>query len=383
LISSRGRFIAPIADLSALGGCDDVRIKKVLCIIGLCRLFRYPDLLANLYNDVPTLQEIMTRTKGEIFMSYPTNNQGMIANYLPVSEFQPGHTEFACGAFATASNAWATPYNQPARTDAQNLINWAEAEYAKTAGDNGPTNTNGASIPDMHTYFTDTQQGGVIPNPLHSWDTAISNTSDQTTDINTIKAALLRGYPVIATITEQSVFDLDLGANPYWWGPGGNHILTWVGISSDGNLLAVDNANVIQGDGNLQTPKTPQPQPRRYDITRIANQWASIIQLPWLPPIISGDPLSWPGEIQLQAQAVWAGSPVNAPSGLGIYKAWLSAYTTKLMNFGTPITLEFKTINWNNQIITIQYFSGGIRAEFGPDGTTTFYDYTNKQVYKA
>ena len=26
-------------------------------------------------------------------MSYPTNNQGMIANYLPVSEFQPGHME--------------------------------------------------------------------------------------------------------------------------------------------------------------------------------------------------------------------------------------------------------------------------------------------------
>ncbi len=133
----------------------------------------------------------------------------------------------------------------------------------------------------------------------------------------------------------------------------------------------------------LTPPKTPQPQPRRYDITRIANQWASIIQLPWLPPIISGDPLSWPSEIQLQAQAVWAGSPVNAPSGLGIYKAWLSAYTTKFMNFGTPLTLEFKTINWNNQIITVQYFSGGIRAEFGPDGTTSFYDYTNKAVYKA
>lgn len=316
-------------------------------------------------------------------MSYPTNNQGMIANYLPVSEFQPGHTEFACGAFATASNAWAVPYNQPARTDAQNLINWAEAEYAKTAGDNGPNNTNGASIPDMHTYFTDTQQGGVVPNALHFWDTAISNASDQATDINTIKAALLRGYPVIATITEQSVFDLDLGTNPYWWGPGGNHILTWVGISSDGNLLAVDNANVIQGDGNLQTPKTPQAQPRRYDITKIANQWASIIQLPWLPPIISGDPLSWPSEIQLQAQAVWAASPVKAPSGLGIYKAWLSAYTTKSMNFGTPLTLEFQTINWNNQIITVQHFSGGIRAEFGPDAITTFYDYTNKQVYKA
>ena len=39
--------------------------------------------------------------------------------------------------------------------------------------------------------------------------------SDQATDINTIKAALLRGYPVIATVTEQSVFDLDLGTNPY------------------------------------------------------------------------------------------------------------------------------------------------------------------------
>lgn len=255
-------------------------------------------------NDINDLVSYVKQNNGEQVTNYPTNPKGMIANYLPVSEFQPNHSEFECGAFAVALNARATNSTVQNNNSLGNLINWAEAAYAFTTGSNGSSNTLGASIDDMHTMLKKTQDkswpviNGVnisAPNALHWWDiTSISPGSLQEHDIAEIKAALEHGYPVIATVPETSVFDLDLGRNPYWWGPTGNHILTWVGIAHDGNLLAIDPANVIKGDGNLQTPKTVQTWPRRYDITRIANQWATIVQLPWLPGIVSNDPISWP-----------------------------------------------------------------------------------------
>jgi len=242
--------------------------------------------------DTASLTYYIAQNEGKSVSIYPTNSKGMIANYLPVSEFQPGHSEFECGAFAVSLNMRATNYSATNNDSIPNLIAWAESEYAKYAGSNASSNSIGASISDMHNMIKDTQtdrSGG-----LHWWDTDISPTSIQEHDIATIKAALMHGYPVVATVYEASIFDLDLNYNPYWWGASGKHIITYVGIASDGNLLAIDPANVLRGDGNLQTPKYVQPWPRRYDIRRVDNQWATIIQTPWLPPILSGDPISWP-----------------------------------------------------------------------------------------
>lgn len=244
-------------------------------------------------NDINDLVSYVKQNNGETVTNYPTNAKGMVANYLPVTEFQPNHSEFECGAFAVSLNLRATNSSVTNTLDPSGVITWAENEYRKTTGSNDPSNTAGASIGDMHTMLKDTQTDP--RNPLHWWDIAsISPGSVQEHDIAEIKAALEHGYPVIATVPESSVFDLDLGRNPYWWGPTGNHILTYVGIAHDGNLLVVDPANVIEGDGNLQTPKSVQPWPRRYDITRIANQWATIIKPAWLPNILNNDPISWP-----------------------------------------------------------------------------------------
>lgn len=242
-----------------------------------------------------SLDAYVNQNKGLTVSTYPVNAKRMVGEYLQVSQFQPAHSEFECGAFAVALNMRSTNAGTPNGYDVGNLIKWAEAEYAAVTGSNGPSNTSGVSIPDMWRMIKDTQSD---PNPashLNWWDiTSINSGSAQDHDIAEIKAALEHGYPVIATVSEQSVFDLDLGRNPYWWGPSGNHIITYVGIAGDGNLLAVDPANVIEGDGNLQTPKQVQPWPRRYDIKRLANQWCTIVRHNWLPPIQSGDPLSWP-----------------------------------------------------------------------------------------
>lgn len=246
-------------------------------------------------NDTQALRNYVSQNEGKVVTSYPTNSRGMIAEFVPVSQFQPGRSEFECGAFAVALNMRSTNANTPNTYDLTKLVAWAEAEYAKYTGSNGPANNAGVSIGDMHGMLKDTQSD---PNPashLHWWDiVSITPGSTQEHDIAEIKAALQHGYPVIATVSEASVYDYDLGKNPYWWGPSGNHIITYVGIGANGELLAVDPANVIEGDGNLQTPKQVQPWPRRYDISRIDNQWCTIIGHSWLPPIPSGDPFSWP-----------------------------------------------------------------------------------------
>lgn len=247
--------------------------------------------------NVGTLQSYIETNRGNIVGNYPVNSLGMIANYLPTSEFQPGKSEFECGAFAVSLNGRATNYNQPNGNDPQRVVQWAEYEYAKTTGNDSPSNMIGASVDDMHTMLKDTQvddrTGFHPPNVLHWWDiTSITPNSTQANDINQIKAAIQHGYAVIATVSENSVHDVQLGRNPYWWGPTGNHILTYVGISKAGNLLAVDQANVYQSD--LQGVTKPLPWPREYDIRYLDNQWATIIKFPWLPDIKDGNPLGWP-----------------------------------------------------------------------------------------
>lgn len=247
-----------------------------------------------------TFQTYLELAKGNLVGTYPVNNLKMVANFLPTSEFQPGKSEFECGAFNVSLCGRATNYNVGNGNDPQRVIQWAEYEYAKTTGSNGPGNEVGASIANMHTMIKDTQVPDNSrchpPNSLNYWDIiSISATSQQSNDINQIKAAIEHGYAVIATVSEASVRDVQLGGkNPYWWGASGNHILTYVGISERGNLLAVDPANVNRGDGNLQTPKTVLAWPREYDIRYLDNSWATIIKFPWLPDIKDGNPLGWP-----------------------------------------------------------------------------------------
>lgn len=278
----------------------------------------------------------------------------IVASYPQTSQFEATETEFACGPFAVSLNKYAGLPGQSPSGSSEDVDKWADAEYAKLFGNAGAGNTSGVSIENMHTLLHDAGN-------LHYWDIgSIGANSQQSADINAIKAALNAWYPVIATISEVSVYDLDLQANPYAWGPSGTHIITYVGIASDGNLLAVDPANIT---GQLQGNNSVRQWPRRYDITKLDNSWASVVQLvgpddtkPWLKPIPSGDPTTWPHDFDARnygtsnnvnydpvLQAVWNSTNTGAPFNTGIAQDWASLYKNHSTVYGPPLSKEFET----------------------------------------
>jgi hypothetical protein len=91
---------------------------------------------------------------------------------------------------------------------------------------------------------------------------------------------LRKGYPLICSVPETCVFDLDLGINPYdgRWAVGGNHIITLAGSADDGNVLVADPAAV-----GMTIPLGDRPFPRRYRLSDLAFVSMVAITLPWMP----------------------------------------------------------------------------------------------------
>jgi hypothetical protein len=294
-------------------------------------------------------------------MDITLGSHGEVGNFMNATQFVQGHDEFACGPFATAHVKFATaPSVVNTFTQAQ-LQHWAYAEYVQWIGPDTPSDTAGSSIDNMHQFYSDAR--------LHWRDMPIDATSDHNQDIARIKAALQAGYPVIATVTEASVFDVGLGKNPYWWGPAGTHIIVYSGIAHSGNVLVQDTANVL---GALQGNNWAQPGPREYLNANLDNSYGAIIQTSWLKPIPSGDPLTWPQGFNAQnnvapdpnfdkeasdcwesVMKAWTAPP---PMGTGIFQAWKAAWQAG-KHYGPPLTGEYPSVNTAGQAIKVQEFA--------------------------
>jgi len=331
------------------------------------------------------------------------NSRGMVADYAPTSQFWPNETEFACGFYAGALNKYAgLPGAGPTGTPDQ-VRRFAEEQYIAVYGSDAANQDGGISIPQLHQVL---HVAG-----LHYWDLPIDAGTQRTSDVARVKAALNAGYPVIATVVEASVRDLtgDLPAgSPYEWTPAGTHVITYVGIASNGNLLAVDPANVV---GPLQGSNHTRPWPRVYDAGSIDMTYACVVQLvgpdparPWLAPIPGGDPLAWPAGFnaqqferrswvsasqKIQAEDYWnattageipvgGNAPVTAgifPAGhapsyqTGIAQSWQSEYQAGHV-WGPPLSYEFASVTWDGKAIVAQMFAGG-RCEW--DGSAHWY----------
>lgn len=222
---------------------------------------------------------------------------GEVATFLDVNQFQPGRTQFACGFFACAIVKAMTPAGHPPMQTVQQMIAEAEGWYAQDDGSNSIDNTDGMSLQQLYSLLA--QIG------LHYRATDL--------DVGMLRAWLRLGYPVIVALAEQSVRDLALGgAVPYPWHPEGNHIIVLTGVTSGGNFLVRDPANVT----DLYDPASLRPGPRAYDASSMQFVSATVVVPAWLPvPPQDFDPRKKQASLAIPAGWKDDGLTLTAPNG--------------------------------------------------------------------
>jgi len=317
------------------------------------------------------------------------NSTGEVIDLATLSQFLAGRTEFACGFVAAALQCYAGAPGAGVRASLGTIDAWWLQEYSNQYGSNGANMDGGVSIPDMHRLITKALPNSGSSHYLDIVD--IGPNSVQASDIACIHGALDSGYPVIVTVPENTVFDVGLGANPYWWGAAGSHIFTITGYHKDtGDYIVHDPANVT---GALQGNNVPRPQPRTYRASALGIHWACMIRQPWLAPFPAGwnpktgaklnqlstathpkpapdkplvrvyDKSVATAEFNAYADALWSGTGVTYPKGGGIYNSWLDHLVNHDFK-GVPLNAEQKNdasgkplVNVKGNPIALQHFS--------------------------
>jgi len=161
----------------------------------------------------------------------------LVAQYQTVTQFEAGESDCECGPYAVALNKYAgqnSPTGQP--EDVDQLADKLWGNFAHSPDGIGvPTLLNMLDYAGVHYQKIGSVEGNDhVENLTHEmalhW--------------------LSQGYPLICTVNESDVIDLDLGGSPYPWltqepyrSNPPNHIFTLAGIADDGNVLVADPAN--------------------------------------------------------------------------------------------------------------------------------------------
>jgi len=242
----------------------------------------------------------------------PLSSSGEIADFQDVDQFQPGRSEFACGFFGVAIVKAMNQVGQPPVQSAAQMIAEAEAWYAQYNGNNSAANEAGMSLPQLYDLLGQTG--------LHYQEIA--------PDVETIRAWIAAGYPVIIAGAETGMIDLGLGGVvPYPWHPAGSHIIVVTGMARDGNFLVRDPANCT----SLTDPHSLRPGPRTYDASKLQLVSATAVVPPWRStPPQGSDPHAIPAGWQDD------GATLTAPNGHKVvrgFRAYLLARSWNAENW--------------------------------------------------
>jgi hypothetical protein len=345
-------------------------------------------------------------------MTFILSSKGTVCDVAQSNQLDnaQGESQDMCGPWSVSSLKFAGLPGKGALASGaghENPIDdWAEQEYTRYIGPNVISDQQGSSINNMHQFIHDAGN-------LHWWDiTAITPDSVQSSDLAHIRAAIHAGYPVLITVNELSVHSKRLGKNPYPWEPGLgalSHVLPIVGIDSAGDFICADELNSFE------------PWPPIYLAAPIELHWASVVQLvgpdaakPWLAPIPSGDPTTWPAGFNAQLFAIPPPPAVNymaqqmpivwnaffrqlmafatalnipfpvapiltpPPFDTAIAAAWRARYPKH--QFGPAIGIEFDSINWRGEPLKVQYFLGGHAEQNVKTKEIIFYDGIGQKV---
>jgi hypothetical protein len=308
---------------------------------------------------------------------------GEVADYFSVTQIELENgvleSQFECGPFAVAEQRYAGYPTHGPDVNYEDYDTWADNLYTKYDGPNASWDTQGTTVDGLHSMILDSG--------LHYQDIdAISPNSTRSSDAQHVRAALAQGYPLIVTVVESSVFDMEIGGIPYNWVPPqskATHIICLTGIAPDGeNYLTRDSINI---EGDVAGVNTVRPGPRTYDCTKLDITFATVIWHNWLPMIPAGfdftqgvlNPMPIMNKAgsdaqQAQAKATWSlascnkddkgndipgtGNQVGYDSGIA--NIWQHLFYSG-KNFGFPIRPEDKMQNWSKQDILVRWFVNG------------------------
>lgn len=301
----------------------------------------------------------------------------VVFNSTSFTEFYNG-LQSGCGAAAVTTVAFGskndgvTPSYQPV----SDIQNWYYNLYVNRRDVNDPNDAFSNSINDMRGYFEATRTKPAyesMASPLRLVDTEFAPGALNYANIVT---ALEKGYPVVVTITEGSIFDLDLNQATCQFHE--NHILVIAGIDS-------------QSGGYLCFDTCPNPAiqwPRRYAKSLSFPGYGAMVQLPWLPPVPGNDPSKWGSvnpNMEHQFNDTWpVTDPNTAQPHSKIRDTCLAAFLAFKMPAVYPLKSELATVDWSGTPIKRQSLSNGFAAEFNTvDAKVRIYDNYNREIYTS
>lgn len=187
------------------------------------------------------------------------NSKGEVADFQDADQFSGGRTAYACVAFSACLLKYMGQPGHGPTGSALDIAQLAYYWYGKLEGSSDASNTNGMSLDAEYTMLKGL---GLSYEPI-------------TASVESIKAALSQGHPVLFCGAETGMYDVALGDRiPYTWTPSGNHAIVVSGIAPDGNLLVHDCASIAPGG--------VRPGPRTYDASKLQPVSATAIIPAWL-----------------------------------------------------------------------------------------------------
>jgi len=273
-----------------------------------------------------------------------------VASFMQADQFQPAKSEFECGFFAVMMCLSMAPCGHLPTLSAAEVISRAETAYETYDGSTSSDNTAGMTLEQEYALLKEVG--------LHY----------QATETTTAACLswLAVGYPVLVAVAEASVYDEDLGHNPYPWTPSGNHIIVLSG-ESNGNYLVRDSANCT----DLFDPGSLRPGPRTYSSHALLLVSATVVVPPWMERPTTALPqgetkmtdttnqmiVDLYNSMEKYFVAIYGTLPARDS---GIFK---SAYGPERLagRFrGIPLTPEYDTVDTRGVAVRAQNWSGGI-----------------------
>lgn len=283
---------------------------------------------------------------------------GEVAEFHDISQFRSGESTQMCGYYSVALCAQCVPPGQALTLTEEQVHDIARSDYEKYAGPDVASNKNGMTTEELYACLNIHQ---LAYNPLIPNTTVISNW-------------LVQGYPVIIALAESSVYDMELGKNPYPWNTSGyNHIVTATGVKN-GNLLIRDTANIAP-------PNSIRPGPRVYAVTRLRLISATLVKPRWkvvpppaaLPHIAINTTKVFPMiNPTNDDKTLWSAVKSSVPfdPSHGIPQAWLQALYNGVF-LGCPVENERGGVIRDGKTITEQCFTASVARWY--DGACFFY----------